>query len=370
MTGLKHTALHDLHLALGARMVPFAGYEMPVQYRQGIKHEHQHTRTEAGLFDISHMGQIRIYGTQAVHLMEGLVPTDIENLPLQQQCYTVMTNDAGGIIDDIMVTRNGDHLFLVVNAACKEKDIEYLQGRLVPACRVELLAQQSLLALQGPKAAQVLGRLNHDIDQISFMQAGKFEIDGIYCLINRCGYTGEDGFEISVPAADTETLTRTLLTHAEVEMIGLGARDTLRLEAGLCLYGHDIDEQTTPVEARIDWVVAKKYRDENRVAARFPGSGKILAQLRDGSESVRIGIRPEGKVMVREGTGLENESGDTVGRITSGGYGPTAGGPVAMGYIQNEYALPGTMLQAIVREHRCHVQVTPLPFIEHRYYKP
>ena len=369
METLKHTALYDLHLESGARMVAFAGYDMPVQYRHGIKHEHQHTRTEAGLFDISHMGQIRVYGEQASHLLEGLVPGDIENLPLQRQRYTVMTNDAGGIIDDIMVTRAADHLFLVVNAACKEKDFEYLTERLTPACRVELLAQQSLLSLQGPGAARVLGRYVPAVKRLGFMQAGEFKVEGISCFINRCGYTGEDGFEISVPATDTEILTRTLLTDGAVEMIGLGARDTLRLEAGLCLYGHDIDEQTTPVEAGIAWVVAKKYRDANIITARFPGAEKILAQLRDGSERVRIGIRPEGKVMIREGTRLENESGETTGRITSGGYGQTVGGPIAMGYVQHEYAVSGTGLYAMIRERRCPVHVTPLPFVAHRYYK-
>ena len=373
MDKLHKTALHALQLELGARMVPFAGYEMPVQYTHGIKHEHQHCRTQAGLFDISHMGQIKIYGEDAANQLEKAVTGNIEGLKPYHQRYTVMTNDEGGIIDDIMITRAADHLFLIVNAACKEKDMAHLQNMLTSGCRLEVLNDRSLLALQGPMAEQVLRQFIYDIDQISFMQAGNFEIDNIYCFINRCGYTGEDGFEISVHSKDVEKLTRLLLADEAVEMVGLGARDTLRMEAGLCLYGHDIDEQTTPVEASIAWVIAKKYRvkdaSKDASAALFPGAERILSQYREGSEIVRTGFRPEGRVLVREGTKIENDNGVQVGTITSGCYGQSVGGPIAMGYVQKKYAAPDTKLTVVIRGRSHTICVAAIPFIEHHYCK-
>lgn len=369
MDSPERTALYSLHKEFGARLVTFAGYQMPVQYSKGIKYEHQHTRTQAGLFDISHMGQIRVYAKDAVTELERLVPSDLQNLQLNQQRYTVLTNQEGGIIDDLMISRMPDHLSLVVNASCKAKDFDYLTDELLPECRIEMLADQALLALQGPEAVTILASFVPDINQLAFMQVGKFRINDIYCLISRCGYTGEDGFEIAVASADVETLVRILLDNDTVELVGLGARDSLRLEAGLCLYGHDIDETTTPVEAGLDWVIARKYRDGDANTAVFPGAEKILAQLREGTQTIRMGFRPEGKIPVREGTKIINDTDEQVGRITSGGYGQTIGGPVAMGYVLTQYAAVGTKLSVVIRDRRHTLYVTALPFVGHNYYK-
>jgi len=368
VTDLKRTALHSLHLELDARLVPFAGYEMPVQYKGGIRQEHTHTRNRASLFDISHMGQLKVYAENVAERMESLVPGGITSLGINQQCYSVLTNDEGGIIDDLMISRGRDHLFMGINAACKETDIAYLRSKMEPDCRIEILEDFSLLALQGPEAAAVMADYISDIDQFGFMQARMVRIDGVECLVHRCGYTGEDGFEISVQADAALPLARTLLAHDAVEAAGLGARDSLRLEAGLCLYGHDINAKTTPVEANLGWVVAKKYRGELLHEASFPGAATILGQLRDGPTIMRTGIRPEGRTPVREEAEIQNREGRIIGRITSGGYGQTTGGPVAMGYVESDYVAPDTPLNVIIRGRPHPVRVTPLPFVKHRYH--
>lgn len=350
-------------------MVAFAGYEMPVQYSDGIIQEHRHTRTGAGLFDISHMGQIHCTGPQATAELQRLTPADLAGLAHRRQIYTVMTNDAGGIIDDVMITRTETGLNLVVNAACKDKDIKYLQTALGETCILEVKDDYSLMALQGPAAAAVLTGYDEDIGALLFLQSGEFLINGISCVINRSGYTGEDGFEISVASESAESLARLLLADDLVRPIGLGARDSLRLEAGLCLYGHDIDEETSPIEAGLSWVIAKKYRGDNIVDAKFPGAEKILGQLKNGTDKIRSGFRPEGRIPIREGMEITCNSGAIVGRVTSGGFGPTAGGPVAMGYIRMEYADPASELSVNVRGRTLNVQVVKLPFVQHRYFK-
>ncbi len=365
---LAKTPLHALHLELGARMVPFAGYEMPVQYPGGIIKEHQHTRTLASLFDVSHMGQLRLSGEGAAAALESLVPVDVIDLPVGQQRYALFTNDNGGIMDDLMVTNAGDHLFLVVNAACKEQDIAHLRT-LSDRCRIEVLSEHALLALQGPKAVQVMTRLAPELTRLVFMKGTQARIAGIDCFVTRSGYTGEDGFEISVPAAQAETLARILLEQEEAAPAGLGARDSLRLEAGLCLYGHDIDTTTTPVEGNLNWVLSKVRRSGGERAGGFPGADIILRQLVEGVTRLRVGIQPEGRAPVRDGAELLNDQGETVGKITSGGFGPTVGWPVAMGYVELPYSQVGTELQALVRGKALPVRVAKLPFAPHRYYR-
>lgn len=364
----QRTALYDLHLAHGARMVPFAGYSMPVQYAGGIRHEHEHTRRSAGLFDVSHMGQIRITGRDCAAALESLVTGDMTGLAEHRQRYTLLTNEAGGVIDDLMVTRLPDSLFLVVNAACKEADLDWLRGGLGPDCRVEMLADRALLALQGPLAAKVLGELNPAVAGLAFLQAGAFDLAGISCFVTRSGYTGEDGFEISMAAEQAAALADRLLVAPAVEPVGLGARDSLRLEAGLCLYGHDLDETTTPVEAALTWVIAKKYRD-GTTEARFPGAAVMLDQLAAGPGRKRVGLKPAGRQPVREQTSILDTGGGEVGTVTSGGFGPSVGGPVAMGYVGTGYAVAGTALQVIIRGRSHDLHVVDLPFIGHRYHK-
>ena len=365
---MKKTPLYGLHEARGARFVEFAGYSMPVQYRGGIRDEHLHTRSSAGLFDVSHMGQIRLSGAGIENTMEGLVTGDISAMAPYRQRYTLLTNHQGGIIDDLMLTRTPDSLFLVVNAACKEADFAYLEKALGPGYRLELLSDRALLALQGPKAADVLAGLCQGCGSMPFLSAVEIELDGTPCLVNRCGYTGEDGFEISVPSAYAGKLAEILLQDPDVEMIGLGARDTLRLEAGLCLVGHDINPATTPVEAGLAWTIAKKYRD-GIVPARFPGADIIFRQLQAGAGLVRCGFTSQGKIPVRESTEILDHEGRAVGRITSGGYAPSIGRPVAMGYIEKEYAGTGTELQVEIRRRFHGIRVADLPFVKHRYYQ-
>lgn len=365
---LKKTPLYELHETHGARFVDFAGYSMPVRYRRGIRDEHLHTRSSAGLFDVSHMGQLRLSGAGIENAVETLVTADTSAMAPFRQCYTVLTNQRGGIIDDLMLTRTPDHLFLVVNAACKETDYAYLKEALGSGYRLEMLSGQALLALQGPEAAGVLGRFHQPCLTMPFLSAIEAELDGIPCLVNRCGYTGEDGFEISVPSANAGKLAETLLRDRAVELIGLGARDTLRLEAGLCLFGHDIDPATTPVEAGLGWVIAKKYRN-GTVPARFPGADIIFRQLRTGAKRIRRGFVPRGKMPVREGTMILNHEGRTVGRITSGGFAPSIGRPVAMGYIEKEYSGTGNELQVEIRSRFHGVRVADLPFVKQRYYQ-
>ncbi len=362
---LRHTPLYDLHRALGARMVAFAGYEMPVQYPTGIIAEHLHTRARAGLFDVSHMGQIRLYGAAAARALEALVPGDIQGLAPGQMRYTLLLNDAGGILDDLIVTRTDDGLALVVNAARKEADLEHLRAHLGPQIAIEPRFERALLALQGPAAAAVLARFAGGIERLPFMSTTDASVAGAPSIATRSGYTGEDGFELSVAAEHAIRVAETLLQQPEVAPVGLGARDTLRLEAGLCLYGHDIDEATTPVEAGLAWTIARRRRAEGG----FPGAATILRQLADGPSRRRVGIRPDGRAPAREGAAILDAARQPVGRVTSGGFGPSVGAPIAMGYVASADAAPDTALALVVRDVPRPARVVPLPFVPTRYYR-
>ena len=371
---LKHTPLHALHLALGARMVPFAGYDMPVQYAAGVLREHLHTRQKAGLFDVSHMGQITLRAASgapegAALALERLVPQDFLGLAKGRQRYAQFTNREGGILDDLMVANFGDHLFLVVNAACKDADEAHLRANLSDVCAVEALPDRALLALQGPKSESVLAQFCADAPSMRFMDSGPRRVAGFACFVSRSGYTGEDGFEISVPAEHAEALARLFLDDSDVLPIGLGARDSLRLEAGLCLYGHDIDTTISPVEAALEWSVQKSRRSGGARAGGFPGADKILAQFAHGAPRRRVGLRPEGRAPVREGATLfaDDHSLEPIGRITSGGFGPTLNAPVAMGYVPTALAGVGTRVFADVRGQRLPLIVAPTPFIPNTY---
>jgi aminomethyltransferase len=364
-TALHETPLHALHLSLGAKMVPFAGYAMPLHYATGIMAEHLHTRAEAALFDVSHMGQARLEGDGAAAALEALVPADIKDLKPGRMRYTLFTNDAGGILDDLMVTQAGDRLFLVVNAARKQQDFAHLDRHLAGKARLARLADRALLALQGPAAAAVLARLAPGAAALPFMAAASLTVDGASCLVTRSGYTGEDGFEVSVPADAAERVARRLLEEPEVLPAGLGARDSLRLEAGLCLYGHDIDETTTVIAADLGWTIQKRRRAEGG----FPGAAVILRELASGAAQKRVGIRPEGRAPAREGTEITAMDGTIVGHITSGGFGPSADGPVAMGYVAAAEAALGTRLRLLVRGTPRPARIVPLPFIPHRYHR-
>lgn len=366
---LSRTPLYNLHVELGARMVPFAGYEMPVQYPTGVLKEHNHTRAQAGLFDVSHMGQVRLSGPEAAAALETLVPVDIIDLPLNTQRYALFTNEQGGILDDLMVSNGGDHLFVVVNAACKSQDIAHMRKHLGGRCTVEELADRALLALQGPTAAAVMARLAPEVAQLVFMQTAKVNLVGVECFISRSGYTGEDGFEISVPNDKAEELARLLLAQPEVAPIGLGARDSLRLEAGLCLYGHDIDTTTTPVEGSLSWALSKSRRADGKRPGGFPGADVILRQLAEGVTRKRVGLVVKDRLPVREGAEIVDANGVVVGKVTSGGFGPTVNGPVAMGYVTAAHATVGTPLQAIVRGKPVPVEVAKTPFVPQRYYR-
>ena len=362
---LLKTPLHALHRELGGKLVPFAGYEMPVQYPAGILTEHLHCRAQAGLFDVSHMGQLRLRGIAPAAALEALVPGEIIGIGSGRMRYTLLLNQMGGILDDLMVTNAGDHLFLVVNAACKHADIAHLRARLAGSVEIEHLEDRALLALQGPQAAAVLGRFIADVGTMAFMSYREADFDGIPVLLTRSGYTGEDGYEISVANTGAEALARRLLAQPEVAPIGLGARDSLRLEAGLCLYGHDIDETTTPVEAGLTWAIAKR----RRTAGGFPGAAAILKQLTDGPPRQRVGIRPEGRAPAREGTVICNAGGEPVGIVTSGGFGPTVNGPVAMGYVGAAWATPETRVTLLVRGKPLPARVVALPFVSQNYYR-
>ena len=365
--GLKKTPLYDFHVELGARMVPFAGYAMPVQYPTGILAEHRQTRSAAGLFDVSHMGQVRLSapgGREAVaRALEGLVPAALTELPSGQMRYTQFTKDDGGILDDLMVTAMGDHLYLVVNAGCKDDDIAHLQHHLKDRCEIEVLADRALLALQGPKAVEVFARTVPDCEKLTFMQSATWELDGNRLMVSRSGYTGEDGVEISVPGHAADALARNLVAAPEVEPIGLGARDSLRLEAGLCLYGHDIDQTTTPIEANLAWSIQKRRRQNGG----FPGADVIQRQLADGTDRRLVGLRPEGRAPVRDGAEIVDPSGKVIGVVTSGGFGATVGGPVAMGYVPADMTEPGTRFDVMVRGKPLAAAVAALPFVPHRY---
>ncbi len=363
---LRSTPLDALHRALGARMVPFAGYAMPVQYQAGILAEHLHTRRAAGLFDVSHMGQLRLLGENAAELFERLVPGDILALPVGRVRYTMLTNRAGGIIDDLMVVRRDGGLGLVVNAAATNDDIAHIASHLLPGVTLVHETERALLALQGPEAVSVLGRLIPGIERLAFMTEAAARLDGTDITLTRSGYTGEDGFEISIPAACAETIAQKLLNEPEVLPIGLGARDSLRLEAGLCLHGHDIDEATTPIEAELGWTISRRRKAEGG----FPGDTVIQGQIAHGPSRRRVGILPEGRAPAREGTEIQDMGGAPLGRITSGGFGPSADRPIAMGYVKSAAAVIGTSVNLIVRGHKLPARVAPLPFVSHRYTKP
>ena len=366
---LAHTPLHELHLELGGRMVPFAGYAMPVQYRAGILKEHQHTRNAAGLFDVSHMGQVRLSGPGAAGVLESLTPVDVAGLGVHQQRYALFTDQSGGILDDLMITNAGDHFFVVVNAACKAQDIDHLRSGLDGQSSLEVMEGRALLALQGPAAGAVMARLAPDSRELLFMTGREMTVAGETCFVTRSGYTGEDGFEISVPDTGAASLARALLREEEVEPIGLGARDSLRLEAGLCLYGNDIDRATTPVEASLVWALSKARRADGARPGGFPGAAVIHRQLAEGVARRRVGLRPEGRVPLRDGTVLCDPDGRTVGKVTSGCFGPTVGGPVAMGYVETAFAKLDTPLKATLRGKDHDLRVAKMPFVEQRYYR-
>lgn len=368
-TELLKTPLHALHVELGGRMVPFAGYQMPVQYPLGILKEHLHTRDQASLFDVSHMGQVRLKGANAAAALERIVPVDILGLGQMHQRYALFTNEQGGILDDLMVTNLGQELFMVVNAACKKQDIEHMRRQIGGDCEIEVMDDHALLALQGPAAAEVLSRFALETSKLVFMTGSHVKLSGATCFVTRSGYTGEDGFEISVPADHAERLARELLAQPEVQPAGLGARDSLRLEAGLCLYGHDIDTTTSPVEASLVWALSKSRRADGERAGGYIGAEPILRQLDEGVARRRVGILPAGRAPVREGTELVNGEGHPVGSVTSGGFGPSVGGPVAMGYVETQFGKIGSELYALVRNKQLPVSVAKMPFVPQRYYR-
>ncbi|WP_461521209.1 glycine cleavage system aminomethyltransferase GcvT [Porticoccus sp.] len=366
---LKATPLKALHLELSARMVPFAGYEMPVQYPDGIMAEHLQTRAAAGLFDVSHMGQVAVSGAGVAKALEALVPVELESLPINRQTYALFTNGEGGILDDLMITRWAeDQFFLVVNAACKEQDLAHLTANLA-GFDIDYLDGQGLLALQGPAAAEVMAEIAPAVCDLVFMNGCHVMIDGADCFITRSGYTGEDGFEISVPAEAADALARKLLSFEQVNPIGLGARDSLRLEAGLCLYGHDLDTTTTPIQASLLWSISKSRRPDGDKAGGFPGAEVIFREMAEGAPRKRIGLQIDGRAPVREGAELVNEAGDQVGVVTSGGFGPSLEAPLAMGYVEAQYAAVGTTLNALVRGKPRPVTVVKMPFVPQRYYR-
>jgi aminomethyltransferase len=359
---LRTTPLDALHRRLGARMVPFAGYELPIHYKPGVLAEHVQCRERAALFDVSHMGQISLYGPDAAAALETLVPGEIIGLKPGRQRYTLFLDEAGGILDDLMVSRHGDRLLLIVNASRKEAGARHLATR-IPQIAAEPHDDRALLALQGPAAIEIMRRLSPEAAALPFMGAAELIIAGVPVWISRSGYTGEDGFEISIPGADAEGFAEKLLAEPEVAPAGLGARDSLRLEAGLCLYGNDIDELTTPVEANLTWTIAKRRRE----ARDFPGAVAICDQLAHSPTRLRVGIRPEGRAPARAKTVIAAQDGTEAGTVTSGGFGPTAGGPIAMGYVRRDLAENGTPLILLVRGKQMPASVVPLPFVPHRF---
>jgi len=381
-TALRQTPLHALHLALGARMVPFAGHELPLSYPAGILVEHRQCRASAALFDVSHMGQVRLAGEAADAALEALVPADIVGLAPGQQRYTFFTDVAGGILDDLIVTRRAraggaSDLLLVVNAARRQADLQHLLTHLAPGLHVQPLDDLALLALQGPKAVAALARFNPGVAALRFMTGGGFTLTGgegelrggVECHITRSGYSGEDGFEISLPAAAAPALARALLAQPEVLPAGLGARDTLRLEAGLCLHGHDIDSRTTPVEAGLDWAIPKLRRPGGERAGGYPGAETIAAQLAQGAPLKRVGLIGVERVPVREGAALQDARAHALGRVTSGTVSPTLGVPIAMGYLRSDRAQAAAEVYADVRGKLLPLRVAPLPFVPPRYHR-
>jgi aminomethyltransferase len=366
---LKQTPLHDLHIELGAKMVPFAGYAMPVNYPDGILAEHRQCRNAAALFDVSHMGQLKLLGDDAAKALESLVPADVIELGLHKQRYALFTNAQGGILDDLMITRRDADLMLIVNAACKAADTQHLITHIGGRCTVVPLPDRALLALQGPKAVHALARLNPEVSRLVFMTGGAFRLAGADCYVTRSGYTGEDGFEISVPADDAVALTRALLREPEVKPAGLGARDTLRLEAGLCLYGHDIDGKTTPVEAGLTWSIQKVRRPGGARSGHYPGAATIEAQLATGAAIKRVGLTGLERVPVREGALLFDAKGHKLGHVTSGTLGPTVNVPIAMAYLAANHGGPHHEVYAEVRGKKFPMRVSAMPFAPHRYHR-
>lgn len=367
---LKKTPLHALHVSLGAKMVPFAGYDMPVQYPMGVMKEHLHTREKAGLFDVSHMGQAVVVAADhetAAAALETLVPGEVKKLGVWRQRLTVLLNDEGGILDDLMVSRpdTDGRLNIVVNGACKDADYAYLDARLPAGAKLERFDGRGLLALQGPSAARVMKHLSAEAAELKFMSFGEFMLGDIQATVTRGGYTGEDGFEVSTRGEDAEQLARLLLDHPDVEPIGLGARDSLRLEAGMCLYGHDLTPEISPVEANLGFTIGKRRREEGG----FAGAERILRELADGPKRLRVGILPEGRAPARENTEIQSADGKVIGVVTSGGFGPTVGAPVAMGYVDRAYADDGTPVQLMVRGKAMPARVAPMPFTPNNYYR-
>ena len=372
---LLKTPLYDLHLELGARMVPFAGYAMPVQYPAGLMAEHHHTRQAAGLFDVSHMGQLRLVGLEAAAALETLIPVDVIDLPAGKQRYGLLLNEDGGIIDDLMFFNrdylHGGDIFVIVNGACKVGDIAHIKANISTRCQVIPMPDMALLALQGPQAVTALSRLAPGVEKLVFMTGGRFTVAGCDCFLTRSGYTGEDGFEISVPAAQADTLARALLAQPEVKPVGLGARNSLRLEAGLCLYGNDIDTTTTPVEASLNWAIQKVRRTGGARAGGFPGAAKVLAQLADPATLTRkrVGLVALERIPVRDHTALQSLDGTPIGEVTSGLLGPSIDKPVAMGYVKPEFSAMGTRVNAIVRGKPVPMEVSAMPFVPNRYFR-
>ena len=367
---IRKTPFHQMHVDAGAKMVPFAGYEMPVSYPLGIKKEHTHTRERAGLFDVSHMGQIRLSGEQVMAALESLVPVDIIDLPKMKTRYALFTNENGGVLDDLMVTNLGDNsLFLVVNAACKYADFKHLQDHLGSSCELELDDDLALLALQGPKAAKVLSGLAPAVNEMTFMTAKQVMINDISCFITRSRYTGEDGFEISVSSQDAENLADILLSSEEVDWIGLGARDSLRLEAGLSLYGHELDTSHSPVESSLNWALSKVRRLGGEREGNYLGDKIILNQLQHGSDTKVVGLLPEGRMPVRDGAIIQDENGNQIGYVTSGGFGPTLNKPISIARLETKYTNSQSKLFALVREKKIAVEIIKLPFVKHNYYR-
>lgn len=368
---LKQTPLHKLHVELGGKMVPFAGYDMPVQYPAGIMAEHLHTRAQAGLFDVSHMGQASLIGPDhetTAAALEALTPGNFLDLKPGRQRYTLLLNEKGGVIDDLMVSRpagskSDGTLFLIVNAARKHVDYAHIENHLSENVTLHRAESQALLALQGPKAAEVLMRHSTGAGDMKFMDTAHVKISDIDCHISRSGYTGEDGYEISVAQSQAEALARILLAEPEVDPIGLGARDSLRLEAGLCLYGHDIDEAISPVEAGLIWAIAKRRRE----TGGFPGATQILRELETGPKRCLVGIRPQGRAPAREGTVISSSSGEEIGIITSGGFAPSVKAPIAMGYVEASYAKPDTTIILTIRDKPHEASIAGLPFVPHHY---
>ena len=368
---LLKTPLHALHVELGARMVPFAGYSMPVQYPAGLMAEHLHTRSAAGLFDVSHMGQLRLEGSGAAAAFESLMPVDVIDLAVGKQRYGLLLNDAGGIMDDLMFFNSGESIFVIVNGACKAVDIAHIQQKIGAVCKVIPMPDMALLALQGPQAVAALSRLAPGVEKLVFMTGGRFDVAGCNCFLTRSGYTGEDGFEISVPADQADKLARALLAQPEVKAVGLGARNSLRLEAGLCLYGNDLDGASTPVEASLNWAIQKVRRAGGARAGGFPGAEKILSQLADPKLLIRkrVGLMALERIPVRDHTALHALTGEVVGEVTSGLLGPSINQPVAMGYVGPEFAAIGTQVNAMVRGKPVLMQVSAMPFVPTNYFR-